>query len=210
MKAFFSKNASQKTSAAYSNTTKPSGARVVYLYEDGQPVDGKGVRMEFTPDVCRTLDDVKLLIKQTLHLPYRPAWLKAAHNGNIIHSMSEMTTDMAVIYDAQARNLAVSTSSSGSKETGEETNKTHRKVKSTGTIDLQNIISASKVAPSSLERTKAATSTTSDDMISKIWKRLESLEMRMEDLQRETLTLRVEQDKLYKQLQSWMESSRRG
>jgi len=31
---------------------------------------------------------------------------------------------------------------------------------------------------------------------------LESLEMRMEDLHRETLALRVEQEKLYKQLQS--------
>ncbi|EME27452.1 hypothetical protein Gasu2_35470 [Galdieria sulphuraria] len=210
MKAFFSKNASQKTSAAYSNTTKPSGARVVYLYEDGQPVDGKGVRMEFTPDVCRTLDDVKLLIKQTLHLPCRPAWLKAAHNGNLIHSMSEMTTDMAVIYDAQARNLAVSTSSSGSKEAAED--KTHRKVKSTGTIELQNIVSAAKVASSfpSPQRTTTTTCNTSDDVISKIWKRLESLEMRMENLQRETLTLRVEQDKLYKQLQSLTDNSRRG
>lgn len=171
--------------------------------------------MEFTPDVCRTLDDVKLLIKQTLHLPYRPSWLKAAHNGSLIHSMSEMTTDMAVIYDAQARNLAVSTSSSGSKDAS-ESSKAHRKVKSTGTIELNNLVSASKATgshyPFTYDRNKTATTTSStmvgattnspEDSLSKIWKRLESLEMRMEDLHRETLALRVEQEKLYKQLQS--------
>jgi len=129
--------------------------------------------------------------------------------------MSEMTTDMAVIYDAQARNLAVSTSSSGSKDAS-ESSKAHRKVKSTGTIELNNLVSASKATgshyPFTYDRNKTATTTSStmvgattnspEDSISKIWKRLESLEMRMEDLHRETLALRVEQEKLYKQLQS--------
>jgi len=89
MKAFFSKSSSQKTSAAYSNTTKPSGARVVYLYEDGQPIDGRGVRMEFTPDVCRTLDDVSrtTLSFVGLYVCFLVRLGKVAHQTNVTSAL---------------------------------------------------------------------------------------------------------------------------
>eukprot|EP00871_Galdieria_phlegrea_P002480 jgi/Galph1/3232/GphlegSOOS_G1899.1 len=215
MKSLFSlKSSSQRTSAAYKNTTKPSGARVVYLYEEGQPVDGKGTRLEFTPDVCRTLDDVKLLIKQTLNLPYRPAWLKAAHNGKLINSMSEITTDMALIYDGQARRLPypVSTSSSGSRDTPDY-NKTHRKVKSTGTIDVNAVIGGNTAKGQSSTSPVAERNQSASFDVSKLLSRLEVIEARMDDLQRETTALRGEQEKLRKQVfalqQSSMESTRR-
>lgn len=98
----------------------------------------------------------------------------------------------------------------GSRETLEES-KSHRKVKSTGTIELQNIVSASKASSlvASSERGKNSTSTSFEDTVSKIWKRLESIEMRLEDLQKETLALRVEQEKLCQQFKSLSENQRR-